>query len=416
MINEDKQYLRDKLAHHAGRVAERYKLYASKYTDRSKGVVTTKEMRDMYKSVLGWPAKAVDAIGDRLVFRGFRNDYFEMWDIFLMNNPAMLFDSAINGALIGSCSFIYIAEPEDGEESPRMQVIDGMNATGVIDTTTGLLKLGVVVLDRDKAGEPVAEAFLEPYRTEIIYREDQGRENVVFEHKVPYPLLVPVIHRPDAVRPFGRSRITRSAEYWTEYARRTLERSDITAEFYSFPQKFITGLDPEADLDSWRASISAMLTFSVDSDGNSPKLGQFSPVPMTPFMEQLRMAASGFAGESGLTLDDLGFSTDNPSSSEAIKASHESLRISARKAQRDFGSAFINAGYVAVCLREGRALGREAFYETIPVWEPIFELDVLALGGVGDAIQKVNSVIPNYFNPENVRDITGVDSSLVRKE
>ena len=35
---------------------------------------------------------------------------------------------------------------------------------------------------------------------------------------------------------------------------------------------------------------------------------------MTPHTEQLRMFAALFAGETGLTLDDLGFVTDNPSS------------------------------------------------------------------------------------------------------
>lgn len=47
---------------------------------------------------------------------------------------------------------------------------------------------------------------------------------------------------------------------------------------------------------------------------------------MSPYTEQLRTAAAGFAGETGLTLDDLGFATDNPSSAEAIKAPHENLR------------------------------------------------------------------------------------------
>jgi len=71
-----------------------------------------------------------------------------------------------------------------------------------------------------------------------------------------------------------------------------------------------------------------------------------------PFTEQLKNAASGFAGETGLTLDDLGFSTDNPSSAEAIKASHETLRLAAEKAQRDFALGFLNAGYLGACLRD----------------------------------------------------------------
>ena len=62
---------------------------------------------------------------------------------------------------------------------------------------------------------------------------------------------------------------------------------------------------------------------------------------MSPFTEQLRTAAAGFAGEMGLTLDDLGFVSDNPSSVEAIKASHENLRLAGRKAQRSLGSGLL---------------------------------------------------------------------------
>ena len=65
-------------------------------------------------------------------------------------------------------------------------------------------------------------------------------------------------------------------------------------------------------LDSWRATISSMLRIDKDEDGDVPKLGQFTVSSMSPFTEQLRTLAAGFAGETGLTLDDLGFVTDNP--------------------------------------------------------------------------------------------------------
>ncbi len=73
---------------------------------------------------------------------------------------------------------------------------------------------------------------------------------------------------------------------------------------------------------------------------------------MQPHNDQLKMFASLFAGETGLTLDDLGFATDNPSSAEAIAAAHENLRLTAKKAQRTFGSGFLNVDYLAVCLRD----------------------------------------------------------------
>ena len=126
---------------------------------------------------------------------------------------------------------------------------------------------------------------------------------------------------------------------------RTLKRSEVSAEFYSFPQKYVLGLSPDAEaLDKWRATVSTMLQLDKDEDGDSPTVGQFEQQSMAPYVEQLKMFASLFAGETGLTLDDLGFSTDNPSSVEAIKAQHENLRLIARKAQKTFSVGFLNAG------------------------------------------------------------------------
>ena len=131
---------------------------------------------------------------------------------------------------------------------------------------------------------------------------------------------------------------------------------------------------------------------------------------MSPYTEQLRTFAALFAGETGLTLDDLGFVTDNPSSAEAIKSSHETLRLAARKAQRTFGSGFLNAGYLAACLRDDFAYQRRQLYLTRPVWEPVFEPDAATLSGIGDAVGKVNAVIPGYFGKDNLRDLTGVQA------
>lgn len=100
---------------------------------------------------------------------------------------------------------------------------------------------------------------------------------------------------------------------------------------------------------------------------------------MAPYTEQLKALASMFAGETGLTIDDLGFSTANPSSSEAIKASHENLRLTARKAQRTFSTGFLNAGYLAASVRDNLEYDRRAFANTKALWQPIFEPDAASL-------------------------------------
>lgn len=400
-------YLKSKLAQRAFRVEVRYKQYDMKFQESPIGITIPPEMRKRYRSVLGWCSKGVDALADRLVFREFDNDDFAVNEIFKLNNPDVFFDSVVLSALIASCSFIYISEGPDGDV--RLQVIEANNATGIIDPITGLLTEGYAVLEKDELGVATVEAYFLPNQT-TIYRA--GFEPEVFNNNVDHPLLVPIIHRPDAVRPFGRSRITRAGMYYQRYAKRTLERADVTAEFYSFPQKYVLGTSQDAEpLDSWKATVSSMLEFTKDEEGDSPKLGQFTTSSMTPFTEQLKTAAAGFAGESGLTLDDLGFASDNPSSVEAIKASHENLRLAGRKAQRSLGSGLLNVAYLSACLRDDFTYQRSQFVETTPKWEPLFEADANTLTLIGDGAIKLNQALPGYIDGETIRDLTGIKGS-----
>lgn len=405
-MNKGIDYLRQKLNLHKPRVDERYELYDSKYLNPDIGIVIPPYIRQRYRAVIGWCGKAVDVMADRLIFRDFKNDNFDINSIFSLNNHDVFFDSAILSALIASCSFVYISKDENGEI--RLQVIEASNATGIIDPITNLLVEGYAVLERDEYDNPILEAYFTDKETTYYKKDVESVE--VFKHNAGHPLLVPIIHRPDAVRPFGRSRITRSAEYYQAHAKRTLERADVTAEFYSFPQKYILGMSNDAEaFDNWKATVSSMLRIDKDEDGDVPKVGQFTTSSMTPFTEQLKTLASGFAGETGLTLDDLGFATDNPSSAEAIKASHETLRIAARKAQRCFGSGFLNVGYVARCLEDDFPYRRNQFYLTQPRWYPVFEPNITALSSLGDATIKINQAIPDYFDKERLNDITGLD-------
>lgn len=399
-------YLRRKLASKQVRVDTRYRYYEMKNSVREFNITIPKEW-NWLKSVLGWSSKAVDSLADRLVFREMANDNFSMNAIFDMNSKDVLFDSAILSACISSCCFVYISEDDEGY--PRLQVIDGGNATGILDPITMLLTEGYAVLERDQNGAPILEAYFTPGSTMYIDSTYGKPETYTISNEAPYPLLVPIIHRPDARRPFGHSRISRACMEIQQAALRTLKRSEISAEFYSFPQKWITGLDPEAEpMEKWKATISALLQFSKDEDGESPKLGQFSQQSMQPFMDQLRMLASLFAGETGLTLDDMGFATENPSSADAIKATHENLRLAARKAQRTFGTGFLNVGYLAACVRDRMPYLRREIYKTQPKWEPIFEPDAAQLSGIGDAAMKIQQSFPDYFDKEKLQDLTGI--------
>ena len=399
------EYLRSKLVRKQGRVNLRYNYYEMKNIVKEFNIVIPRNW-NFLKAVLGWSAKAVDALADRLVFTEFAEDNFRLNEIFDMNSKDVFVDSSIVSACIASCCFAYISADESG--FPRLQVIDGYDATGIIDPATNLLQEGYAVLERDdKTKKPALEAWFTAEET-VFY---DLKENTVrrIPNPAPYPLLVPIIFRPDSRRPFGHSRISRACMEIQQAALRTLKRAEVTSEFYSFPQKYVTGLSQDAELmDKWEATISSMLQFTNDDDGNHPILGQFTTASMTPHMEQLKMYASLFAGETGLTLDDLGFVGENPSSAEAIRASHENMRLTARKAQRNFSTGLLNVGYLAACVRDDFPYQRKEFYMTKARWEPVFEPDAAQLSGIGDAAIKIQQAFPDYFTEDKLHDLTGI--------
>lgn len=397
-------YLKNKLGSKVSRIDIRYKYYEMKHIAEDFGISTPPDLR-YWMGVIGWCAKAVDSLADRLSFQSFGNDVFDMNGIFDANNKDILIDSAILGALITSCNFIYITADESG--FPRLQAIDGRNATGIIDPITYLLKEGYAILDMDiETKAPTLEAYFTTGNT-AIYENGKFAYNV--PNKAPYPLLVPIIYRPDSKRLFGHSRISRACMSITDSAVRTVKRSEIAAEFYSYPQKYVLGMDPDAEaMEKWRATMSSMLRIDKDEDGDKPVVGQFQTAAQTPHTEQLREFAGLFAGETGLTLDDLGFPSQNPSSSEAIKAAHETLRLMTRKAQKDFGVGLLNTGYLAACVRDDYPYLRRQVSKTVLNWDPIFEPDVSSLSGIGDAVQKIQTAFPDYFTEEKLKQLTGI--------
>ena len=401
--------LRKKLKFKRTRGLLRYEYYEEKQRAKDLGI-STPEGLEWFNCVNGWCTKAVDGLADRLQFDQFENDNFMFKEMFDQNNPDIFFDDAILSALITSCSFVYISKGA-GEGRVRFQIIDGTNATGVLDDFTKLLVEGYAVLDRDDKGNPISEAYFTPGKTEVYTK---GSDQVAVEtFKCDYCALVPIIYKPDARRPFGHSRISRACMEYAKAAMRTLKRTEISAEFYSFPQKYATGLSQDSELmDSWKATMSAMLTFTKDEDGDRPTLGQFQQGSMAPHVEELKSIASMFAGETGLTLDDLGFVTSNPSSAEAIKAAHEGLRLIAAKAQRCFAVGFKNVGYIGACLRDDQAYTREEIFETRVAWRPVFEPDAATLSLIGDGVLKLNQAMQNgndYINEDRMRRLTGIE-------
>ena len=86
-------YLRRRLQIKSERVKMRYKYYEMKNRVKDFQISTPPELRNV-QSVLGWCGKAVDNLADRIVFREFANDNFDLGEMVVMNNPHPLVHSA----------------------------------------------------------------------------------------------------------------------------------------------------------------------------------------------------------------------------------------------------------------------------------------------------------------------------------
>jgi len=406
---EGKEYLKQKLNTVSGSIKLRYDYYEKKNVNNTLAIAIPQHLMKAFNSRLGWCSKAVDLLSDRLAVNRFKNDNFNMELIYSDNNPDVLFSSAIKGALISACDFIYIYKDDNG--SVRMQVVGGKNATGILDDTTALLKEGYAVLQRDPKDDSILiEAYFTPEYTE--YTDYISGRQWKEPNNTGYCLLVPIINEPkQGNRSFGHSRISREMMNCQDGAEKLLTETKILAEINSYPQKWITGLAEGTDIDSMKATFSSMLRFDKDDDGDRPTLGQFSQMQFGDHIAMLDTFVSLFSGMSSLTRDDLGFVTDNPSSAESKKAALESLRVIAGKCQRDFAVGFINAGFVASCLRDDYAYTRNLVKDTKILWKPLVEPDAATLSSIGDGIIKINQAIPNYFTAETIADLLGIDAA-----
>jgi hypothetical protein len=106
-------------------------------------------------------------------------------------------------------------------------------------------------------------------------------------------------------------------------------RSEISAHFYTWPQRYLLGVDKKtarAMLDKkMETYIDSLMMVTTNQNGDIPHYGQLAQMSMTPHNEQLQTLAKLFAGETSVPLNSLGVVFDNPSSAEAINASQADL-------------------------------------------------------------------------------------------
>lgn len=369
-LPEDAQALLNEMWHRlqakSARHLVRRTYYDARNTLKDLGIAIPPSLRDL-DAVLGWPAKAVDKLAerthlDKFVLPGRKVSEFGLDELWLDNRLDIEAPQAHISALLHSCAFLWTTLGDTGAGEPKvlMSVQSAEHATGLWDTRRRRLRAALAILAYDNSARVSELAMALPDRVIDVKRTGDGWDVRITPHGLGRVPVEPLVYQPRLGRPFGKSRLTRPVLYLADAALRTVVRSEVMAEFFSAPQRYVMGAKEETFQDpatgrpigQWESIIGRIWGMERDEDGEVPEVGQFQQVSMQPHAEQLRMWAMLYAGETSLPVSSLGIIQDNPSSAEAIHAGKEDLITEAEGAIASFGSGWRRAALTAIQLRD----------------------------------------------------------------
>ena len=362
-----------KLSSHDLRNLELEKYYDAKQILRDFNISIPPTLKHV-ESVVGWPGTVVSVLEERLDLEGFLAPESLGLDEVYRNNELGLESSLGHlDALIYGTGFIVIGKGADGEPDPLITIESPRTMTGNYDLRLRRLTSAIRV-DRDNAGRPKYATLYLP--NETIFMEWGNGVPIELDRDVHNLGRVPVVYlanNPRSGDPYGKTEITRAVRYYTDAAVRTVLGSEVAREFYSAPQRYILGADPDYFMDSdgnplnpWTVYQGRVLGVPLNEDGGMPQVGQFNGNSTLPYFEQIKALAQMVAAESAIPTSYLGFQTDNPASADAIRQMEARLVKRAERRQGQFGRAWVEVAKIALLIRDG-SIPAEA--NTIaPIW------------------------------------------------
>ena len=283
------------------------------------------------ETIVGWPQKAVDAMAVRCRFDGFTasTDAAQAMlnAVDERSRLRVKYRQATQSTLIHSCSFATVTLGEDGRS--RIDFYSAERAVARWDDAKGRIAYGMVV-DEFEDGVPSEITLYTDNAAVHVWATGAG---FLDWYAQPYsmgrPTMEAFVYRPTFTKPFGQSRINRAVMSITDSAVREALRTEISAEFFTSPQKYLLGADENAfaQKTKWEAYIGNIFAVGRDENGDLPQFGQLAQGSMQPHTDYMRSLAARFSGETNVPISTLGIIHDQPASAEAIYAANEPLII-----------------------------------------------------------------------------------------
>ena len=395
----------------------RYRYYNGKNVLKDFGISIPPSLLDV-ETVVGWPQKAVDAMAVRCRFDGFKSledDVQTMLDgISARSRLAVKFRQAAESTLIYSCCFATVTMDDDGKA--RIDFYSAENAAARWDDAAGRIAYGMVI-DAFEMGRP---SVITLHATDAVVKMwDSGLGYWDWRYEpiaMGRPTMVSFAYRPTFRKPFGQSRITRAVMSLTDSAVREALRTEISAEFFTSPQKYLLGADREAfeQTTKWEAYIGNIFAVGRDENGDIPEFGQLSQGSMQPHTDYMRSLAARFSGETNVPISTLGVIHDQPASAEAIYAANEPLIIECEDFNDGSRESMRTLALMAIAAEVDVPLADlDARYAdfTVNFRNPAMP----SIVSMTDANMKIASVVPGYAGTDTFWEQIGFTEDMRKK-
>lgn len=378
------------------------KYYEAKNTLKDLGLSIPPPLKNV-ETVVGWPQKAVEALAVRSRFDGFvakdENVSAILDRVTEQSGLKRKYRMGVTSELIYCFSAVTLSkgDVEDGEPEVIIGLHSAESCAARWDYRRNRVKYGFTIVDYTDKGK-ACEINL--YVDDAIVNARATRSGIweytVSEHSMGRPLFEVLAYRPTEARPFGQSRITRAVRSITDSAVREALRTEVSAEFFTSPQKYLLGVNKDeafSQVSKWEAYIGSIFTIDKDADGDVPQFGQLSQGSMQPHADYMRSLAARFSGETNVPISSLGIIHDNPSSAEAIYAASEPLIMEADDLNDGNGEALRNIARMIVAAVLDKSL--DDLTEDERNITPIFRSPAMpSIVSQADAMVKIASVAP----------------------
>lgn len=315
---------------------------------------------------LGWSAKTVDGLANRCNVDGFvwpegDLDYVGL-DLLMDENRFMSeYRGGVVSALLYGPAFVVNSTGSEGEPTALIHFRSAKDATGEWNRRARQMQNLLSVVERDEHGK-VAEFVLYQDGVTTTCRKGSGWSVVDrFDH----PFGVPVErmpHQPE-LKPFGKSRLTRSIMYHQDAALRTMIRAEGHMDVYSFPEMWMLGADESIFKNSdgslkasWQVMLGRIKGIPDDEGASNPRadVKQFQASSPSAHLEWLNVLAKQIANESNLPVAEFAL-TDyaNPTSEGAMVEGRDGLIGDAEAAMDEFGFALQRAVRRGLAMQNG---------------------------------------------------------------